>query len=415
MGMRKEMRLRLALPIRVSAENVDGEPFEQYCTTVDVTVNGLRVEGLTRTFPRGAVIYVRYGAKSVPAQVMWTGEMGSKSQGHVGLRVIGGWKNLWGRTIPHIPGDGFPNSTYQREAKPDSKLRPSDDTVPALLAGRATDASRQDAKQEQRMHVSFLPRTGLLHRVLREPRLKLQLPVRAYGINKTGSSFIENTITANVSRNGAHLIGLTCEVRNDEVLILSHQDRKSRFRVVWSRKHDTRPVFEIGLRALALAQSIWAIDFSGRTDECESAEHRVAQRYICSGGVSIWHPGAKYLVSRTVTDLSLDGCYVKVVTPLNVHDRVVLMLNINGIEVRTAAEVRISHPGTGIGLKFTDMAETDRSTLQALISRLGYSGSGLIDVRTEGRSIEEVAESVDEKETLQREHEKRRNGYHSNP
>ena len=70
MGMRKEMRLRLALPVRVSGENANDEPFEQICTTVDLTVNGLRIEGLTQTLRRGVVVSLSHGAKSVPARVM---------------------------------------------------------------------------------------------------------------------------------------------------------------------------------------------------------------------------------------------------------------------------------------------------------------------------------------------------------
>lgn len=54
MGSRKEVRLRLAFPVGISVENVDGELFEQSCTTVDLTVHGLRVEGLTQTFPGAA-------------------------------------------------------------------------------------------------------------------------------------------------------------------------------------------------------------------------------------------------------------------------------------------------------------------------------------------------------------------------
>jgi hypothetical protein len=42
---------------------------------------------------------------------------------------------------------------------------------------------------------------------------------------------------------------------------------------------------------------------------------------------------------------------------------VVLTLNIKGTEVRTAAEVRTSHPGMGMGLKFSDLADSDRSHL----------------------------------------------------
>jgi len=374
------MRLGLAYSIRVSGENADGGLFEQNCTTVDLTVNGLRVEGLMQTFRRDAVISVSYGAKSVLVRVMWAGEIGAKLQGHAGLQVIGGWKNLWRRAIPHIPGDGFSKAIAisKNRAEPEPKPRHSDDSGTILFAKGATDAAiRQVAKPEQERFVSFLPRVGVLQRMPREPRLKLQLPVRVCGMSKAGLPFIESIITANISRNGAYLTGLIHEVRKDEVLILSHQDRKGRFRVIWSRKHHIRPVFEIGLRALDLTQSIWTIDFSGVImDECGPVERRVAQRHICSGGISICHPGTKRSVRAIVADLSMSGCYVETMMPLGVHDRVVLTLNINGTEVRSAAEVRTSHPGLGMGLKFKDMPEADRSGLRALVSKLGYSGSG---------------------------------------
>ncbi len=127
MGMRKEMRLRLALSIRVSGENADGEPFEQNCTTVDLTMTGLRVEGLTQPLRQGAMVCVGYGIKSAPARVMWTGRAGGASQGHAGLQVIGGWNNLWGRALPRIPGDGFPNGA--NKTKPESESKPD---VPIL-------------------------------------------------------------------------------------------------------------------------------------------------------------------------------------------------------------------------------------------------------------------------------------------
>jgi hypothetical protein len=250
--------------------------------------------------------------------------------------------------------------------------------------------------------------------MVREPRLKLQLPVRVFGISK-GRPFVENAITENVSRNGCCLIGLNREVRKHDILILSRQDCKSHFRVLWTKQQDTPPAFQVGLRALKLTQSFWAIDFSGIMDECGPVERRVANRYICAGVASIWQPGGKQFLRGTVADLSLTGCYVEVMTPLNVHDRVVLMLSVNGTEVRAAAEVRTSHAGMGMGLKFRDLSKTDQSTLRALVSGLDHSGTGQIDARARGESRKAVKEVLDEKQILQREHEKRPNGYHENP
>jgi hypothetical protein len=113
-------------------------------------------------------------------------------------------------------------------------------------------------------------------------------------------------------------------------------------------------------------------------------ERRDAQRFMCRGAASIWHPGFKYFVRGTVTNVSLSGCYVEVMTPLDVRDKIALILNINETEVRTAAEVRTSRPGVGMGLKFVDMKETTRSSIRALISRLANYGTGPIEVEVWG-------------------------------
>ena len=375
MGMRKETRLRLACPVRVSCGGADGEPIEQDCTTVDLTVNGLRIEGLLRPLRRGAVASIGYGGKTATARVMWSGEMGTEAQGHSGLQVIGGWKNLWSRTIPQIPGDGF----SKRASEPRTELvmpRHPGDSGPVLRARGATDAVWQVVEPEKRI-ASPPARVGVQQRMLRDPRLKLKFPVRVCGMSKTGHSFIESVITENVSRSGVSLTGLAREVKKNETLILSNQERKGRFRVIWSRQHGARPVYEIGLRSVDLVQNIWAIDFSGVImDECGPVERRVAQRYVCSGGVSIYNPSTKQLTRGIVSDLSMGGCYIEMLAPLGVRDRVSLAFKVNNTEVHAVAEVRASHPGMGMGLKFREMPEADRSNMHALVSGLGYSGSG---------------------------------------
>jgi len=90
----------------------------------------------------------------------------------------------------------------------------------------------------------------------------------------------------------------------------------------------------------------------GNTQRILNVERRNAQRYICRGEASIWHPGVRHFVRGTVSDVSLSGCYVEVMTPLNVRDKIALTLNINGTEIRTAAEVGTSRRGVGMGLRF---------------------------------------------------------------
>jgi hypothetical protein len=414
MGLRKEMRLQLALPVRVSGENASGAPFEQECMTIDLTPNGVRLARLIQPLRRGAVINISYGAKSTPARVMWTAK-----NGEAGLQILEGSKNLWGRAIPQIPGDAFRGRTHTPQAKPnpiaEPKLQPQaappEHSPSAQLVAGAADDLPQEAKPGCTRHFNFLPRADLLHRMSREPRLKLQVPVRVFGMSKGGRAYVTKALTENVSRTGVYLSGLTTEIRKNEVLILAHQDRKSPFRVMWCRRHDTQSTFDAGLRALEPAKNIWAVDFAEvLADECGPVERRVANRHICAGGISIYSPGTKKFMRGTVADLSLSGCYVEMMAPLNVGDKVALVLQVRDTEMRATAEVRTSHPGMGMGLRFKDLAEKDRSSLKAVISMLERSNPTQEPALEEERPKTESGEILDRREAIQFEYERQRNG-----
>ena len=421
------MRLQLALAVRVSGENADGARFEQECMTVDLTPSGVRLAGLIQPLRRGAVISISYGGKSAPARVMWT-----EKNGQAGLQILDGSKNLWGRAIPQIPGDAFRGRTYTPEAKPDLKSGPASTPKPdpksdpisapkpqppesssAELVAFVTDVLPQEAKPRRTRYLNFLPRADLLNRMSREPRRKLQVPVRLFGMSKAGRAYVTNAMTENISRSGVYLSGLVSEIRKNEVLILAHEDRKAPFRVVWCRRHDTdtQSTFEAGLRAVEPSSNIWTVDFTEvLADECGPVERRAAKRCICTGGASIYHPGTKKFTRGTVADLSLGGCYVEMMAPLNVNDKVALVLQVHDTEIRATAEVRTSHPGMGMGLKFRDLAEKDRSSLQALISRLEHSGPAQEPALKEETPKMESEEILDSREAMQFVYERQRNG-----
>jgi hypothetical protein len=149
MGIRKETRLRIALPVDVSGIDASGMPFEQNCMTVNLTVHGLQVEGLMRPLQRGAMISVRYGAKLAPARVVWSGTPETDLQGHVGLHIVGGWNNFWGRAIPHIAGDALYKPTNMGVIEPEDNPRPAANAAPVLFAGSGANASQQDEEQLQ--------------------------------------------------------------------------------------------------------------------------------------------------------------------------------------------------------------------------------------------------------------------------
>lgn len=69
----------------------------------------------------------------------------------------------------------------------------------------------------------------------REPRSRLELPVRIWGIDATGASFREDVHARDFSSTGALLTGLQCQLRSGDPLTVQWGPQYARFRVIWVR------------------------------------------------------------------------------------------------------------------------------------------------------------------------------------
>jgi hypothetical protein len=110
-----------------------------------------------------------------------------------------------------------------------------------------------------------------------------------------------------------------------------------------------------------------------RAEQREAAERRAAPRCACKGSISIRQSETRFPLGAAVSDISLRGCYVELLTTLPVGTAVDLVLRVAEITVNCAAEVRTSHPGVGMGMEFVQMSETDRGALERAIAPLSSS------------------------------------------
>jgi len=113
MGMRRELRLGIALTVRLSGVDTDGKPFELDATTIDVTGTGARLSGVTRPVKPGSILTLKHRQNQAKVQVVWIGKPGSRTQAHIGVEVTRGGLLHWGRNLPRIGGDGFPITQVQ--------------------------------------------------------------------------------------------------------------------------------------------------------------------------------------------------------------------------------------------------------------------------------------------------------------
>jgi hypothetical protein len=88
----------------------------------------------------------------------------------------------------------------------------------------------------------------------KERRLKLELPVRIWGVDKMARPFAEIVRVRNVSNRGAVLIGVRSKVQTGEVLDVQNGASRSQFRIMWMSLSG-----EAGIQALAFEPPILGI------------------------------------------------------------------------------------------------------------------------------------------------------------
>ena len=114
MGMRRELRLGITLPVRLAGVDKNGTPFDIAAETVDVTATGARLRGVTRPLHPGLPLTLTHRFSKATVHVMWVGKPGSRTQDQIGIQLAGSGQLNWGRPMPRIFGDGFPSPPEEK-------------------------------------------------------------------------------------------------------------------------------------------------------------------------------------------------------------------------------------------------------------------------------------------------------------
>lgn len=202
------------------------------------------------------------------------------------------------------------------------------------------------------------------------PRRVFRVPVLVWGMNASGSPFFQQAHTVDAGLFGVCIEGLANPVVVGEVLGLKARDRKARFKVVWVGQSGTNEAGKVELIPLDKDWDFWGVHLSPATEQREPAERRETPRFACKGSVQIRQLHTRFPMGAAVSDISLSGCYVELMTTLPVGTKVDLMLQAVETTVHCSGEVRTSHPGVGMGIRFEQMSETDRDALEKVIVRL---------------------------------------------
>lgn len=222
-----------------------------------------------------------------------------------------------------------------------------------------------------------------------EPRIPICFPVSVSGFGGNGKPFAVSTETSDVSYRGACLKGLGDFLDIGKKIEIEHRGEKAWFRVQWVRANGTPESGRVGVRCLEPGKYIWGVppkaweadaydpsappvlttqvhahSSSPSANDWEARERRQFARHTCRVTGEVAVQGSSAQILGTVTDISLGGCYIEMLSPLPVGTDVDMALTPGEETLHIVGKVRSSQNGMGMGVSFTGISSEDFETLR---------------------------------------------------
>jgi hypothetical protein len=92
---RRQERVKAVLPVRVRGKDVEGESFEQFAHTLDVTLSGVRLGAVRRELHTLDPLTIFYRQRRMEFRVIWTRRMSGTNEYQVGLQATTHDREAW--------------------------------------------------------------------------------------------------------------------------------------------------------------------------------------------------------------------------------------------------------------------------------------------------------------------------------
>lgn len=207
--------------------------------------------------------------------------------------------------------------------------------------------------------------------------------VRVLGMDANGRAFFQNVHAQQLSKTGAVLVSLDCQLNVGDVIAVQLADKKARFKVtrVSAALLPQRINAEVQIlenqecpwKELASAGAVTG----GSTPQLSGRDKRSFLRHKIRFPIEI--QDGRNLSARmqtNATDISGRGCYVEVLVPLPLGTMVYVMLWMDSEKISTSGLVRASDPGVGMGIEFTGLEVDIQDRLQKYLDKLDDSRLG---------------------------------------
>jgi PilZ domain len=223
-----------------------------------------------------------------------------------------------------------------------------------------------------------------------EQRIAISFPVTVRGTDRRGTAFAVTTRTTDISFSGAALKGLSGVVAAGAKAEIECHDQKAWYRVQWVTQGQSSSAGGVGLRCLEIGKYIWglppkeweadtwdpanrnhsaplpdtAISTYAGPPEWSSADRRQFARHVCRIKAEVYVENDSVEMPGQITDISLGGCYLQMLSPLPVGMTIRVGLNPGDTTLNLTGKVHSSQTGFGMGVSFTGMSPGDFENLR---------------------------------------------------
>lgn len=225
-----------------------------------------------------------------------------------------------------------------------------------------------------------------------EQRIAISFPVIVRGVDVRGARFTVTTKTRDISFSGATLTGLNDIVAPGAKIEIECHGERAQYRVVWVGQRGQSNAERIGVRCLELGKYVWGVppkewepdtyDPANPTHPAPipdapvssydgprkwaGKERRQFARHHCRIEALVTVESDSVEMPGKITDISLGGCYVEMLSPLPDGTPIRITLSPREGTLKLSGKVCSSQTGFGMGIAFTGMGPEDFEKLRKL-------------------------------------------------
>jgi hypothetical protein len=95
---RRYARTKAVLPVKVSGRDIQGNTYQDWAHTLDVTPDGARLGTIHRQFELGDGVTLQYRTRRADFRVVWTKLLAARGEYQIGLEMVTQERDPWGLT-----------------------------------------------------------------------------------------------------------------------------------------------------------------------------------------------------------------------------------------------------------------------------------------------------------------------------